>query len=246
METRGGIDLDTLRNEGCDAVLLAGDIGLGENSGYFSEWLSGTLKVPVFWVMGNHEYYHGDIDETERLMRSYEMQVAPKGGSSLLENQVAVLGDMRILGCVLWTDYELYGRPMNAMYQARRNLNDHRLITINRHTFMPQNALDIHERSRAWLDEELAKPWPGMTVVMTHHLPSPLSVSPQFQGDQLSPAFASDLTNLFDQADLWVHGHTHDSFDYTVGRCRVVCNPRGYYGHEANKHFNSSLILDLK
>lgn len=26
----------------------------------------------------------------------------------------------------------------------------------------------------------------------------------------------------------WVHGHTHDSFDYDVRGCRVVCNPRGY------------------
>jgi hypothetical protein len=27
---------------------------------------------------------------------------------------------------------------------------------------------------------------------------------------------------------LWVHGHVHDSFDYTVGKCRVIANPRGY------------------
>jgi hypothetical protein len=30
------------------------------------------------------------------------------------------------------------------------------------------------------------------------------------------------------KADLWVHGHVHDSFDYRVGRARVVANPRGY------------------
>jgi hypothetical protein len=32
---------------------------------------------------------------------------------------------------------------------------------------------------------------------------------------------------------LWTHGHMHDDFDYTIGTCRVVCNPRGYVGHEA-------------
>jgi hypothetical protein len=31
---------------------------------------------------------------------------------------------------------------------------------------------------------------------------------------------------------LWTHGHTHEVFDYKVGECRVVCNPRGYIGHE--------------
>ncbi len=25
-----------------------------------------------------------------------------------------------------------------------------------------------------------------------------------------------------------MHGHVHDSFDYLVGACRVVANPRGY------------------
>jgi hypothetical protein len=31
---------------------------------------------------------------------------------------------------------------------------------------------------------------------------------------------------------LWTHGHTHDPFDYKIGKTRVVCNPRGYFGHE--------------
>ena len=29
------------------------------------------------------------------------------------------------------------------------------------------------------------------------------------------------------RAQLWIHGHTHDSFDYVVNGTRVVCNPRG-------------------
>ena len=28
--------------------------------------------------------------------------------------------------------------------------------------------------------------------------------------------------------DLWVHGHTHDSFDYVLGWTQVVVNPYGY------------------
>jgi hypothetical protein len=34
------------------------------------------------------------------------------------------------------------------------------------------------------------------------------------------------------QIKLWTHGHTHELFDYMVGETRVVCNPRGYVGHE--------------
>ena len=31
---------------------------------------------------------------------------------------------------------------------------------------------------------------------------------------------------------LWTHGHTHELFDYMIGSTRIVCNPRGYDGHE--------------
>lgn len=64
---------------------------------------------------------------------------------------------------------------------------------------------------------------------MTHHGPHPLSIHLRYQEDQINSGFVSDLTPLLYQADLWLHGHEHDSFDYSdVGRCRVVANPAGY------------------
>ena len=33
---------------------------------------------------------------------------------------------------------------------------------------------------------------------------------------------------------LWTHGHTHEPFDYMIGTTRIVCNPRGYAGHDEN------------
>jgi len=35
---------------------------------------------------------------------------------------------------------------------------------------------------------------------------------------------------------LWIHGHTHDSFDYAVNGVRVVCNPRGYARDGVNEN----------
>lgn len=91
-----------------------------------------------------------------------------------------------------------------------------------------RDTLEDHEGSRRWLEGELAKPYPGSTVV-THHGPHPLSIHPRYQGDQINAGFVRDLTPLQQQADLWLHGHVHDSFDYPgVGRCRVVANPAGY------------------
>jgi len=30
------------------------------------------------------------------------------------------------------------------------------------------------------------------------------------------------------QPKLWIHGHSHDRCDYTLGKTRVVANPLGY------------------
>ncbi len=44
--------------------------------------------------------------------------------------------------------------------------------------------------------------------------------------------------------ELWVHGHTHYSFDYMVGNCRVICNPRGYSNID-NPDFNPNLVVEI-
>ena len=45
------------------------------------------------------------------------------------------------------------------------------------------------------------------------------------------------------QPRLWIHGHTHESFDYEIGKTRVVCNPRGYASTEENKEFRPDYTL---
>lgn len=70
-----------------------------------------------------------------------------------------------------------------------------------------------------------------------------------------SAAFASDLSELMANVDLWLHGHVHDSFDYQVGCCRVVANPCGYPRNRfsvtsarelefENPHFQFASVID--
>ena len=67
---------------------------------------------------------------------------------------------------------------------------------------------------------------------MSHHAPSPRSVSQKFQGHPLTASFASDLEHQFPGVALWVHGHTHRIADYEAAGCRVINNPLGYVRHE--------------
>ncbi|MGZ5780867.1 MAG: metallophosphoesterase, partial [Burkholderiaceae bacterium] len=98
------------------------------------------------------------------------------------------------------------------------------------------------------LQGKLAEPFEGKTVVITHMAPSRLSVAEQYATDEVSAAYASNLDHLVEQADLWIHGHMHDSFDYRVGKSRVVCNPCGYMsrgGTPENFRFDPNYIVDL-
>ncbi|WP_342131974.1 metallophosphoesterase, partial [Hydrogenophaga sp. OTU3427] len=161
-----------------------------------------------------------------------ELRAAARGTSvTFLERDVVDYGGVRFLGCTLWTDYRLQCNrtQRQLMEHAQLRINDHRLISTSDGSFFTvARALEEHKASRAWLESELLKDYDGKTVVITHHAPHSLSVHPRYAGDATNAAFASDLTDLLQRADYWLHGHVHDSFDYTVVGCRVVANPRGY------------------
>lgn len=89
-------------------------------------------------------------------------------------------------------------------------------------------------------------PWKQM-VVLGHHSPSHLSIHSKYRNDDLmNGAYSSDLSEfMLDRPGikLWTHGHTHEDFDYMIGSCRVVCNPRGYDGYEARaEHFKLKVV----
>ena len=81
------------------------------------------------------------------------------------------------------------------------------------------------------------------------HAPTPKSIAARFKNSSINACFVSDLTEKICvwQPDLWLHGHTHDSFDYRVGRTRIVCNARGYAkaGVNENSLFDPGFTIDL-
>lgn len=233
-----------------DVCVVAGDVRRG--CGNSIKWLSQNVVpfMPVVFVAGNHEFYSDSVVEGLEWAR-YHAEVPL--GVHFLENSDCFLGDVRFLGCTLWTDYALHGKSDEDIAWSMRNadglLNDHRLIAYRQSPqyegFPPSKARELHMQSRQWLDDETLQPFDGPVVVVTHHAPHPNSVNERFKGSALNPAFASDLTREIQhwRPDLWIHGHMHDSCDYVVGQTRVVCNPRGY-GDE-NRNFNPGLVVEI-
>jgi predicted phosphodiesterase len=204
-----------------DVLVLAGDIAAYADAvGAFAHW-----PVPVIYVHGNHEAYGHQYSLIADAIRDRASGTVVR----YLERDVSVIGDVRFLGCCLWTDYDLYRDRARSMEMARRFMHDHTVIRASPDEwYLPTHALAEHKRSFAWLQEQLVTPFDGRTVVVTHHGVAPLSIHPRYGNDPVNAAFASDLRHLLDLADVWIHGHVHDSFDYRVGNARVIANPRGY------------------
>lgn len=227
-----------------DVIILAGDIGKKDQGIY---WARATWpNTEIIYVAGNHEFYEEERNAVIESLRT----AADETGIHFLENDEVVIQGVRFLGCTLWTNFHLYGweRQSECMELGQQALNDFKLIKEGDGIFTPTDSIKLNQASVKWLESNLKnKPFKGETVVVTHHCPSWESVAARYQKDLLSACFASRLESLLGFSKLWIHGHTHDSFDYKVSGTRVICNPRGYVfnGNQENLKFNPSLTVEL-
>ncbi|MEH0166698.1 metallophosphoesterase [Roseateles microcysteis] len=255
-----------------DAVILAGDIHSPGRR--VIEWARHDSifgrDVPIIVVPGNHEFYGCVQPQEMTAMR----EVAAGTNVTILARDEICFAEhgLRVLGATLWTDFRL---PIEiadgasrrdvklALHEANKRLSDFLMIEVpyaepNRLQTSPrvrkrpltaEDTLAWHWIDRDWLEAKLAQPFDGKTVVVTHHAPTQHSVALRYRGDWLTPAFVSELPeSFFDVPSLWVHGHTHTAFDYSVGSCRVVSNPRGYRLRDSsfeNSAFKPGLIIEV-
>ncbi|TXH61715.1 MAG: metallophosphoesterase [Burkholderiaceae bacterium] len=187
------------------------------------------------------------MEELQRLSEGTRVQV--------LDQREVHIDGVRFLGATLWTDFELFGEPQQraaSRAEAQRTMRGFSRIRtreVGSELFTPDDAAAIFQRHAAWLQRELAQEHEGETVVITHHAPTRHSIHPRFADSLLNACFVSDAEHLLrvGRVALWVHGHTHDSFDHRVHGTRVVCNPRGYArgGVNENAAFDPDFCVEL-
>jgi Icc-related predicted phosphoesterase len=240
-----------------DVCVVAGDIT--DDLVPALHWLSETIlpRMPVVTVLGNHEFFGHDIPAGRRTAR----RIADDLGIHLLDDSSVDIGGVRFAGGTLWTDFRLFEdadenttfTQRACMAEAKRKFGDFDEIWATEASdrqmarlFNPRDAFELHRGTVSYLDRVMFDQLDadGMpTVIVTHHAPSARSIAPKFSGLPTSAAFASNMDSFISafQPDLWIHGHVHDSFDYQIGRTRIVCNPRGYEAH-ANPNFLPALL----
>jgi len=227
-----------------DVVVLAGDTAPGTAGiAWARAHFPGTA---VLYVAGNHEFYGHDFPGLIDRLR------AAAAGSDLyvLERDQVTIGDVRFLGCTLWSDFEFAGAEHRerSMRICARVVNDYRQIRVSEEDrpLRPADTRANHLESRAWLATCLAEPHEGPTVVITHHAPLIRERPEDPTLAAIGGAFASDLSTLMDSAavDLWIFGHIHRTIDVDAGGVRVLSNQRGY-PHEPVADFNPGLVIEL-
>jgi Icc-related predicted phosphoesterase len=227
-------------------VLLAGDITTGPRR---LEYLKAAKDHEFWYVPGNHEYYRASWSW------ALGMYVEFFKGSNVhvMDRETVIVDNVRLIVATLWTNFQA---PMKSMVEGssdaivwedqqvscHQGMADFTLIG----GFSTYTALEEHNKALGYIKEVLSSPHSGPTIVMTHHAPSFKSSHPKYDLSYIKGGFCSELDYLIEefQPEYWVHGHTHDSADYNIGRTKVLCNPRGY-GIENLYGFNPHLTIEL-
>ena len=91
----------------------------------------------------------------------------------------------------------------------------------------------------------MAVPFPGQTIVVTHHCPYPDPISAT--NNLASPAYGSDLSGVIEtyQPEAWLFGHTHRNLEEAVGRTTVRNISLGYPGDVRPSDEAASLLRGL-
>jgi Icc-related predicted phosphoesterase len=236
--------------EGGDVLILSGDIGLGhkiEEYEYFFKECSEQWKN-VIYVPGNHEFYHGDIDETDDKIRDYIE--SNYDNIAYLNMDTIDIDEVKFIGTVLWTsmnDDDFFVKEI-----IERKMNDFLIIKNKKakNRFLPNDSVTSFKMSLDFIEREYENSKDNHKIVVcTHHAPSMQSIHQKYRREMImNYAYASNLESFIIERSkivLWTHGHVHDNFDYNVGNTRVVCNPRGYHGREVNKTFDKNLMLEI-
>jgi DNA repair exonuclease SbcCD nuclease subunit len=201
----------------------------------------------VVYVAGNHEFYHGKWSASLQHLRD---ECAKFPNIYFLERDIKIINEVSFIGATLWTDCNK-GDPL-TMHALTDMMNDFRIIRndeLGYTKLRPAHIMHRHHQTVGYLKAVLPDMKDKKVVFVGHHGPSSMSTHPRYANDYLmNGGYRSDLSELIldnPQIVLWTHGHMHDPFDYMIGTTRVVCNPRGYGGHDPQADLFELKYLDI-
>jgi predicted phosphodiesterase len=188
----------------------------------------------VVVIAGNHEFYHGKWIQSIQVLRN---EYGKYPNVHFLERDIVTIDDVTFVGGTLWSNMN-NSDPM-TLHAVRDLMNDYRMIRhdgIGYAKLRPAHVLSRHRETLDYFRHVVDDRKDSKVVVVSHMAPSHLSVHERYKHETImNGAYYSDLSDFIldrPQIKTWFHGHMHNPSDYSIGDCRVVCNPRGYVGYE--------------
>lgn len=233
-----------------DVLILAGDIAelhflaprneqtyMGANVRSFLIDACAKYKN-VIWVPGNHEYYGGIIQDSEKNVGAFKKELGLYNLFFLEKNKITI-DTVDFVCATLWTDIN---KANPVCIGLSSQMNDYAQIQIRNFDVLsqlwPADTLSIHQSHRRFISLNSDK----KSVVVTHHAPSLLSS--EYKQGLTAFYCCTDMDDIIldNCPQLWIHGHTHEPVDYYIDKTRIVSNPRGYVGSNIEKYFNIKVI----
>lgn len=210
--------------QSADILVLAGDIDNGEFGAVYAVQQSERLGIPVIYVPGNHEFY--GVNPATALRRMQEVTAGTN--VNVLHRDAITINQTRFIGATLWTDFTLLGddKKGSVINYARERLNDFKEIQA----LTPETMTEWHRADLDFLNSEMAKPFNGKTVVITHHAPL-MRCLPELERRELKSAcYANNLDSFIKKykPSAWLYGHIHWPVKIQEGQTQIANNAAGY------------------
>lgn len=224
-------------------LILAGDIA-NLNAKHLLPFLQRVSRdfEHVFWIMGNHEYYHRFL--TPGQLRTRYRKLCPSN-VHILDMECYPLPEygVCIIGTTLWSDIPTQYRPF-VTYRISDYLHIHQ---DKQRTVTPDLVTKWHRECMEFIHNAVASTSQAglRSVVVTHHAPSTMLTSaPQYTDPTTNCTFASDV-DMPSNVGIWCCGHTHHNFDHTCGTTRLVSNQVGYHGEVTGIPYQPDKVYHL-
>jgi 3',5'-cyclic AMP phosphodiesterase CpdA len=244
-----------------DNLFLAGDIGtpLDRNYEEFLKYCAGLYKQ-VYLITGNHEYYLGEYNELTYLQKMSYNRNQDSKWMEYIDNKIKsiisenALHNIHFFTNKLHNKYDLYNHvvPNPAKITFTNNLRFHQLHIYGTTLWtqlsdqMIHNGYDIsaipqwsgmkrnmiHCEQSEYICKLIADPLKSPIMIMTHHLPSPTLIDPDFvqsmndsnmninmnmqkkSNSRIYELYASSIWEMIYQKRSvikWIYGHTHQT-----------------------------------
>lgn len=258
------IDMPSKKPEGVDIIVCAGDLCRATRIADTAREIIERYDVPMIFVPGNHEFYRGNdpyrsIEGDRILLQLVERESENwRHAFFVLDDDFVDFDGVRFVGGTLWTDLLLGALEDDLPWRLNSAVSQiadfSQIRKKDGSKLTPSDTIDMHRETAAYIRRQLAVPFSGQTVVVTHHLPHPEATPEIYRGANANFLFAcservfGDLFESDAAPVLWVCGHTHHPSEVVVGRTRIVCNPMGYRSipNERENGFRWDLVIDTE